>query len=405
MTRDGRGPASRQPVLTCWPPNAAAARSTWPRSPARSTPSSPSTPSRRTAACRSRWAAPTAIPAAWTSADGGSSWTRALGVTPAVFGRPGVQQLTSVTHGVAGWLAVGGVTAGAAPHPVVVVLGRRRPLASRRHRGRRSPAAACPPSRPRPVPAATSSSATRTPRPGRPAGPTAVAAAWWSAGPDRLAARPGTPAPGALDGTSTSKQMLAVTAGGRGFRRGRLGRRPARRPGPHRTAGPGPRPTCRCPIGATRTVLQHVASRGRTVVAVGTALTTTGQQVPFAASSTDGGATWTESALPMPAGRGRGHRAGRGRRRLHRRRDVRRHAGHQDVVVWTSANGTTWKTATPAGPGLTGPGIQAITGLTPAGQHAHRRRLQRLAGQRGTGLLAVPDPLSPYAPLLLAPAT
>ena len=36
------------------------------------------------------------------------------------FGRPGIQQLTSVTYGAAGWLAVGGVTTAAGEHPVVV---------------------------------------------------------------------------------------------------------------------------------------------------------------------------------------------------------------------------------------------------------------------------------------------
>jgi len=41
--------------------------------------------------------------------------------------------------------------------------------------------------------------------------------------------------------------------------------------------------------------------------------------------------------------------------------------GHQDVVVWTSANGAAWQAVTPTGRGLTGPGIQAITGLTASG--------------------------------------
>ena len=41
--------------------------------------------------------------------------------------------------------------------------------------------------------------------------------------------------------------------------------------------------------------------------------------------------------------------------------------GHQDVVVWTSANGATWKAVMPTGPGLNGPGIQAMTALTAAG--------------------------------------
>jgi hypothetical protein len=37
------------------------------------------------------------------------------------------------------------------------------------------------------------------------------------------------------------------------------------------------------------------------------------------------------------------------------------------VVVWTSADGSAWTAATPAGQGLTGPGIQAITGLALSG--------------------------------------
>ena len=46
-------------------------------------------------------------PAAWTSGNGGSAWNRAVGAAPAVFSRPGSQQLVSVTHGPMGWLAVG----------------------------------------------------------------------------------------------------------------------------------------------------------------------------------------------------------------------------------------------------------------------------------------------------------
>ena len=60
-------------------------------------------------------------PAAWVSADGGSAWTRAAGAaTRRCSDRPGIQQLTSVTYGAAGWLAVGGVTAAAPEHPVVL---------------------------------------------------------------------------------------------------------------------------------------------------------------------------------------------------------------------------------------------------------------------------------------------
>src|SRR5260370_35678662 len=54
------------------------------------------------------------------------------------------------------------------------------------------------------------------------------------------------------------------------------------------------------PLGATRAALQYVASNGRTVVAVGTALTTAGQQLPFAPSSAAGGRSRAEAALPAP---------------------------------------------------------------------------------------------------------
>jgi len=37
------------------------------------------------------------------------------------------------------------------------------------------------------------------------------------------------------------------------------------------------------------------------------------------------------------------------------------------VVVWTSPNGSAWRAAEPTGQGLTGSGIQAITGLTVSG--------------------------------------
>ena len=131
------------------------------------------------------------------------------------------------------------------------------------------------------------------------------------------------------------------------------------------------------PVGATRAVLQYVASNGRTVVAVGTALTTAGQQLPFAASSADGGRTWAESALPVPSGRafvtaltatgtatGTGPGPGPGpAASILATGTFGSTPGHQDVVVWTSASGSAWQAVTPTGQGLTGNGIQAITGL------------------------------------------
>ena len=121
------------------------------------------------------------------------------------------------------------------------------------------------------------------------------------------------------------------------------------------------------PVGSTRAVLQHVASTGRVVAAVGTAVTTTGRPVPFAASSSNGGASWIESALPVPAGLTSVTALAAAGGTFTATGTYGSTPGHQDVVVWTSPNGSSWRAAEPAGQGLTGPGIQAITGLTVSG--------------------------------------
>ena len=292
-------------------------------------------------------------PAAWTSTDGGSSWTHAVGQPPAALNRPGIQQLTSVTHGPAGWLAVGGATAVAAQHPVVV--GSANGIVWQAADGE----------------AAFSGPGLFTERAA--AGPGGyvivgyqaisgrmIAAAWWSAG---LAGwqRAATP-----DGSPGATQMMAVTAGPRGFVAvGAAGDQPAAWTSPDgRNWNQVSLPL---PVGATRAVLQQVASDGRTVAAVGTALTTTGQQVPFAASSSDGGTTWAESALPVPSGRAFVTALSAAGRDFVAAGTFGSTPGHQDVVVWTSADGSAWKAVTPAGQGLTGPGIQAITALTTSG--------------------------------------
>ena len=121
------------------------------------------------------------------------------------------------------------------------------------------------------------------------------------------------------------------------------------------------------PVGATRAVLEHVASIGRTVAAVGTAVTTTGRSVPFAAESANGGVSWAESALPDPAGLTSVTALTAAGRTFTATGTYGSTPGHQNVVVWTSPNGSAWRAAEPAGQGLTGPGIQAITSLTASG--------------------------------------
>jgi hypothetical protein len=306
------------------------------------------------------------FPAVWASANGGSSWNRATGASPAVLGRPGSQQLTSVTHGPMGWLAVGGVTASAAEHPVVVVSadaaswqaadgeraftgsGLFTQSAAANNRGL----------------VIVGYQKVKQVRDGRVVSVRTVAAAWWSASLTGWQ-RAGDGVAGALDGAG-DRRMLAVTAGQAGFVAvGAHGRQPsAWISADGRSWRQVDLPL---PAGATRAVLEHVASLGRTVAAVGTAVTATGQQIPFAASSANGGASWTEKALPDPADLTSVTALTAAGRTFTATGSYGSTPGHQNVIVWTSPNGSAWHAAEPAGQGLTGPGIQAITSLTASG--------------------------------------
>jgi hypothetical protein len=321
-------------------------------------------------------------PAAWISANGGSTWTRSGGQTQIVLNRPGVQQLTSVTFGADGWLAVGGVIAVTPQHPVVLGSGNGSVWTA----ADREPAFSQPGLFTEQAAAGQTTGQTTGQATGQATGPASgyvivgyqvvagrtVAAAWWSASLTGWQ-RAGDATPGALDGSGASRRMLAVTAGPRAFVAvGADGAGPAA----WTSADDGrtwKQQDVPLPVGAARAVLQHVASNGRTIVAVGTVVTTTGQRLPFAATSADGGTTWTESALPAPEGHASvtaltataaGAATGTG---FVATGTFGSTPGHQDVVVWTSASGTAWKAVTPAGQGLAGSGIQAITGLTVSG--------------------------------------
>ena len=306
------------------------------------------------------------FPAVWTSVNGGNSWTRATGATPAVLSRPGTQQLTSVTHGTMGWLAVGGVTASAAEHPVVVVSADGsswQAVDAERVFGA--------PGLFTQAAAATGQGyvivgyqKVRQERNGRVVSVRTVAAAWWSAALNGWQ-RAGDAAAGALDGAG-DRQMLAVTAGPAGFVAvGSHADQPsAWTSADGRTWRQADLPL---PVGSTRAALQHVASKGRTMAAVGTAVTTTGQLVPFAASSSNGGATWIESALPVPAGLTSVTALAAAGGTFTATGTYGSTPGHQNVVIWTSPNGSAWRAAEPAGQGLTGSGIQAITSLATSG--------------------------------------
>jgi hypothetical protein len=124
--------------------------------------------------------------------------------------------------------------------------------------------------------------------------------------------------------------------------------------------------TLAVPARSAKAELTRVTVNGHTLVATGTATASSGQTTPFAAVSTDGGTTWTESPLPSPRGAatvtavaatGAGFTAV----------GTFGVQGGQDVVIWTSADGKVWKANSPAVTGLGGQGIQEITALAVSG--------------------------------------
>jgi hypothetical protein len=306
------------------------------------------------------------FPAAWTSADGGRTWRRAAGQTSGVLARPGIQQLTSVAHGPAGWLAVGGT--GGIPQQAGILLGH--PVVIGSADGRTWSAADAEAAFAGGGLAAVQAAAGRNgyvivgsqqvTGPGGQA--RTVAAAWWSPRLTGWHRATG----GALDGADGSRQMLAVTATSGGFvavgSHGRLSAAWTTPDGRSWQLADLP-----LPAGATSAALQHVAAAGRTVVATGVARTAAGP-VPYAARSTDGGRTWTESALPVPAGTAQVSAVAAAGGGFTVTGTFGATAGDRDVVVWTSRDGMTWQASTPTGPGLATPGIQAITGLTVSGR-------------------------------------
>ena len=332
------------------------------------------------------------FPAAWTSVDGGSSWTRATGATPGVLNRAGSQQLTGVTHGKMGWLAVGGVTANAAEHPVVVVSADGTSWQAADGESVFG------------VPGVFTAQAAadgqgyvivgyqnvKQVQNGAVFGRT-VAAAWWSAG------LTGWRRAGDATGGRTGRTGLPADDGRGGqlgrLRRGGLARRPAvgldlggrpylapGRPAPSGRRHPG-RAAARREHRPDRGRRGHRAHDDRRSRALRGQLVRRRRQL---------------DRVGAPASRGPdvGHGPGRGRRRLHRHRDLRPHArssGRRGVDV-AERVGVARGRADRAGPDRVGhPGHHQPDRVR---QHADRRRLHRLAGRRGARLLAVSDQVS-----------
>ena len=297
-------------------------------------------------------------PAIWLRPAGGR-WARmAVAAPPSWRGTgPG---LTSVVHGGAGWLAVGGEGGQAAAAAQMAATGTLNSATA--PAGQQAILATSPDGRIwGPAAGADSVAGRGLTLTGAAAGPGGYvvagvrddhgrpsAALWWS--PDLTTWIPqGWWAGSAPSGTASA--ALAVAAGRTGFAAvGAVGTHPAvwiYRNGQGWLSRPLP-----VPAGAASAVLQRVSIQGRRIAALGVQARPSGP-VPFAAVSVNAGSTWREVPLPAPgrpaavtalvtAGRGF---LGTGTQGA---------GGAQDVVIWWSANGLTWHAARLAGRGSAG---------------------------------------------------
>ena len=296
-------------------------------------------------------------PAVWRRIPGGA-WTlvSSLGLVAA---DPHLRSLTSVTHGPAGWLAVG------APGPVVLsspdgeIWGVAGGNIAHHLAGVSAAAAAAGP--------AGYVIVGKLVRPGG----GCVADVWWSA---NMMSWTRAHDVNAADGSS---QVLAVTAGAHGFvSAGSHNGQPT----VWTTADGRAWKTIVLPppAGASAAVLQQVAVNGDRVAVLGTATIGTGgavgsatatgpDTVPFAELSTDGGATWQQVPFGSPGpytsftaltANGAGFTAA----------GLFGQPGHQDVALWASTNGTSWKPYQSGG--LNGSGAWQIDALARSGAEA-----------------------------------
>ncbi len=309
-------------------------------------------------------------PALWSrQASGHWSWVTAATPPFAPGAGPG---LTSVVHGSAGWLAVGGE---GGPGEPAGQVGSAGSLSSASVSASQSPILLtsadgrawrpAPGSAPFAAPGIAVAQAAAGPAGyvvvgervthGRP-----TAALWWSATltgwiPQRLPAGQAPASPATL---------LGVAAGSAGFAAvGAIGTHPAvwlSRTG--QSWVPARLPV---PAGARSAVLQQVAITGHRIAAIGIQAGPSGP-VPFAAVSGNGGASWREHTLPVPGGPAgvSAIAAAAGGFVAAGTWDT---AGSQHVIMWWSRDGLGWHRVRPTAHRLGGTGAQRISGLSVSG--------------------------------------
>ncbi len=294
--------------------------------------------------------------AVWSRAGRGSfargGWATASGEPPAV---DGIQDLDSVVDGPAGWLATGNALVGTTLYPVLASSPDGRTWRPDRAAG------------------LTRSHLTAAQAAADRSGYVIVGSATTSAGTFPVAwssrdLRTWTRAAGTVSGGTGAQdpgQLLGVAAGtGRFVAVGRQGIDPAvwtSADGRHWTAR-----RLKIPGTGAQAQLSRVAVHGHTVVAFGQEIWASGARAALAEVSHDDGKTW----VPVPFRSPGGVAAVTAVTAMSGGFTVvgtYGPGGDRDVAVWTSADGGTWRAQTPPGAGLSGSGIQQISGLTANG--------------------------------------
>jgi hypothetical protein len=291
-------------------------------------------------------------PAVWRRAVGGT-WTLASSLA-LVAADPHLRALTSVTHGPAGWLAVG------APGPVVLtsadgaIWGLAGGNITHDLAGVSAVAAAAGPAGYVIVGKLVA------------AGGSCVADVWWSANLTRWTRAHD------VNLATGSSQVLSVASTAHGFVSvgSHNGQPAAWITGDGRSWKTIVMPP---PDGSSAAALQQVAVSGNRVVALGQATTgpavgsATGTEpgaVPFAELSTDGGATWQQVPFSSP-GPDTSFTALTANAAGFTAAGLFGPPGQQNVALWTSANGTSWKPVRSSG--LNGSDGWRIDALAPSG--------------------------------------
>jgi hypothetical protein len=286
-------------------------------------------------------------PAIWRR-DASGTWTLVSAASPALYLLPGAENLISIAHGPAGWIAVGDVVSGAAPRPVVVTSANGVTW----------------------QPADTQAAF---------AGPgisiTAVAAGpdgyvvvgsqvtagraftvlWWSADLRTWIQASN----GGLDGRVQPSAAYAVAAVPASFVAvGTHGSGSA-----IWTSGDGRQWAVHdvpAPAGASAAVLRMVTVNGSRIVAGGYAVTRAGD-VPIAVVSADGGLRWHQAVLSAPGGLGTVTALTAAGSGFIAAGQVGT-AAARHAVTWSSPDGLSWSAATPATSG-----VREITALSASG--------------------------------------